>query len=54
MNTTNDEFVIDVSGTRLLGDVALPRRSCCAGCGRRMWREAGVVDGDNGVAVAMK
>jgi hypothetical protein len=54
MNTTNDEFVVDVSGARSLGDVALPRRSCCAGCGRRMWREAGVVDGDDGVAVAMK
>jgi hypothetical protein len=54
MNTTNDEFIVDVAGARLLGDVALPRRSCCAGCGRRMWTKAGVVDGDDGVLVAMK
>jgi hypothetical protein len=54
MNTTNNEFVVDVASARLLGDVVLPRHSCCAGCGRRMWTKAGVVDGDDGVAVAMK
>jgi hypothetical protein len=49
MNTMNDEFVVDVAGARLLGDVALPCRSCCAGCGQWMWTKAGVVDGDDGV-----
>jgi hypothetical protein len=27
---------------------------CCAGCGRQMWMEAGVIDGDNGMVVAMR
>jgi hypothetical protein len=44
----------DVAGARSLGDVTLPHCSCCAGCRQLMWMEAGVVDGDDSMTVAMR
>jgi len=45
--------VVDGSGVHLLGDVALPRPSCCGGCGRQMCVAAAIDDrGDSGEVTA--
>jgi len=45
--------VVDGSGIRLLGDMALPHPSCCGGCGRWMSVAAAIDDrGDGGEVTA--
>jgi hypothetical protein len=46
--------VVDVAGATSVGDVALPRRSWCGGCGRRKWMGAGGGWCDDDVVVAMR
>jgi len=46
--------IINVAGTHLVGDMVLPCRSCCAGCGRQMWVKVAVGDGDDDMMVVMR
>jgi hypothetical protein len=46
--------VVDVAGATSVGDVALPHRSWCGGCGRRKWTGAGGGWCDDDVVVAMR